>query len=71
MNRSLLLFLLALTLLFVLPGCGGGQADDDDDTSGEDDNYGYWADSAGVAPSAPGWQGRIGPIRALMLPHRI
>jgi alpha-tubulin suppressor-like RCC1 family protein len=37
MNRSLLLFLLALSLLFVLPGCGGGQADDDDDTSDDDE----------------------------------
>jgi formylglycine-generating enzyme required for sulfatase activity len=31
MNRSLLLSLLALSLLFVV-GCGGGRADDDDDT---------------------------------------
>ncbi len=38
MNRSLLLFLLALSLLFVLPVCGGGQADGDDDTSDDDDS---------------------------------
>ena len=36
MNRSLLLSLLALGLLFVT-GCGAGRADDDDDTADDDD----------------------------------
>jgi hypothetical protein len=33
MNRSLLLFLLALSLLFVLPGCVRERPGDDDDAA--------------------------------------
>jgi|ETNmetMinimDraft_30_1059905.scaffolds.fasta_scaffold27954_2 hypothetical protein len=45
MNRSLLLSLLALCLLFVLPACDVG--DDDDDTSDDDDDAANDDDSAG------------------------